>query len=66
MFYEYNGMLILKMVPGFLRGGGAFLRMKLFNFDDYNKRYPEIGWLLGKWHNATYYTIKPELSGEQD
>jgi hypothetical protein len=62
MFYIVKGQLLcLKMVPGFVRGIGSFLRHKMFALKNYESRYPDLGWLLGKWHNATYSLLEPEL-----
>ena len=62
MFYSIKGQLLcLKMVPGFVHGIGAILRHKVFAFDDYEAKYPEVGWLLWKWHNAAHDALKPVL-----
>ncbi len=51
----------MKMVPGFVRGSGCFLRKSLFGPKAYEERYPEMGWLLGHLHNALYCTLEPSL-----
>jgi hypothetical protein len=61
MFYEQAGeLLLLKMTPGFVRGGGAFLRQGLFGLSEYSERYKQ-GWLMNWWHNATYRILEPVL-----
>ena len=62
MFYEVkNQLLCLKMVPGFVRAVGSFLRLKFFDFKDYEAKYPDVGWLLKKWHAAGYEVLSGEL-----
>lgn len=62
MLYEQKGQLLcLKMTPAFVRGGGAFTRKVFFGIDDYDSRYPDMGWLLRKWHNALYEILEPVL-----
>jgi hypothetical protein len=62
LFYEVKSeMLCLKMVPGFVRGIGSFLRQDLFALKEYSDKYSGHGWLLAKWHNAAYYALEQEL-----
>ncbi len=62
MFYKMKERLLcFKMVPGFVRGIGSFFRYRYLGFDDYDKKYPDFGWLLKKWHSAGYNTLKKEL-----
>ena len=66
MFFEQKGeLLCLKMTPGFVRGGGAFTRRALFGFDDYDERYPSLGWLLRRWHNTIYAVLEPVLKKDE-
>jgi len=60
-FTAKNNLLCLKMVPGFVRGGGAFLRRMLFKIENYEDRYPIMGWLIARWHNALYHSLEPYL-----
>jgi len=57
-----NKIRMMKMTPAIARGTGAFLRRQLhgdkLNYDDI---YPEMGWLVSKWHNALYRFLEPEL-----
>lgn len=62
MLYEHqNELLCFKMIPGFVRGGGSFARKIVFDINDYRKRYPRTGWLLGQWHNSLYKILEPVL-----
>jgi hypothetical protein len=62
MFYEVKGQLLcFKMVPGFVRAMGSLRRLKYFAFEDYDKKYPDVGWLLRKWHTAGYKVLVTEL-----
>lgn len=62
MLYEQkNELLCLKMTPGYVHGGGAFLRQAIFDLKDYAVRYPAMGWLLARWHNALYKVLEPTL-----
>lgn len=62
MLYEQKGeLLCLKMTPGFIRGGGAFLRMAVHQTQDYSTRFPEMGWLVSRWHNSLYQLLEPQL-----
>ena len=66
-FYtQKNQLLCLKMVPSFVRGTGCFLRQTIFDLEEYNEKYTEMGWLLSKWHNALYYLLEPYLSIESN
>ncbi len=61
-FYEQVGQLrCMKMVPGFVRGAGCFFRKAVHSIEDYSAKYPRMGWLLGKWHNALYHILEAEL-----
>lgn len=63
LFYiQKDQLLCMKMVPGIVRGGGAFLRKAVFNIEQYDDRYPDMGWLIAKWHNALYRLLVPSLS----
>lgn len=63
MLYEQKGeLLCLKMTPGYVHGGGAFLRQAVFDLDDYPSKYPEMGWLISRWHNAIYRILEPVLT----
>lgn len=60
-FCPRDALLCLKMVPGVVRGGGAFMRQAVFGFGDYTDKYPKMGWLMAKWHNALYHALVPAL-----
>lgn len=49
------------MTPGVARAIGSFHRLKYFEFDDYDKKYQNVGWLLRKWHAAGYHVLSSEL-----
>jgi hypothetical protein len=55
-------MLSMKQVPAFVRGTGYFLRQTFFKLNHYDSRYPKMGWLLSRWHNAVYHILEPHLS----
>jgi hypothetical protein len=62
MFFTTKGHLLrLKMVPGFVRGIGSFFRLRAFGLENYGDKYPDLGWLLAKWHKAAYTVLEPEL-----
>jgi hypothetical protein len=61
-FYMQKGeLLCMKMVPGFVRGGGAFLRSIVLGVDRYEARYPNMGWLLGLLHDRLYRLLESVL-----
>jgi len=61
-FYDTkNDLRRLQLVPAFMRGTGAFHRKKLFDLGDYSEQFPEMGWLLSRWHNAGYAILRPVL-----
>lgn len=60
-FTTKNELRVMKMVPATYHGTGAFLRQNLFNETNYDKLYPQMGWLISKWHNALYKILEPEL-----
>lgn len=63
-FYKQGGeILVLKMVPGFVRGGGCFLRNMVFELHNYDDYCSKMGFLLSKWHNALYAVLEPVLKG---
>ncbi len=58
---QTGGLLLMKMVPAYVRGGGCFMRSALLGVDAYQGRYANTGWLLTKWHNALYHSLVPSL-----
>jgi hypothetical protein len=60
-FTAKNEMMAMKMVPAFVRGAGAFVRSSVLELDDYSARYPNMGWLVSRWHNALYNILEPHL-----
>lgn len=58
---EKGELCMMKMVPAIFRGTGAFLRSNLHDEQNYSKLYPEMGWLVSKWHNALYHVLEPHL-----
>lgn len=61
-FFEAKGeMLCMKMVPAFLHGTGAFVRQKVYGVDDYEARFPTMGWLVKRWHQALYRILEPKF-----
>lgn len=61
MYEQKNELLCLKMTPGYVHGGGAFLRQALYDLTDYRTRYINMGWLISRWHNALYHLLEPVL-----
>lgn len=61
-FFDTKGELRrLQLVPAFMRAMGAFQRQALFGLKDYSDEFPEMGWLLGRWHNVGYTILQPVL-----
>ncbi|RMH27506.1 MAG: hypothetical protein D6692_07590 [Planctomycetota bacterium] len=54
-------MAMMKMVPAVFRGTGAFVRGGLSRETNYSRLYPQMGWLVSKWHNALYHVLEPHL-----
>ena len=52
---------VMKMIPAVCRGTGAFLRNTIYNPGDYSDLYPEMEWLVRKWHNALYGILEKYL-----
>jgi hypothetical protein len=50
----------LQLVPAFMRAMGAFQRQVL-GLKDYSEQFPQMGWLLSRWHNAGYAVLQPVL-----
>ena len=61
-FYEVDNMIRMKMVPGFMRGAGCFLRKEFYGFDNYSEKYSsKVSYILVQWHNALYKILESEL-----
>lgn len=60
-FTPQDSLFCMKMVPGFVRGTGAFLRQTIGDLKSYEDRYPKMGWLIAHWHNALYHVLQPQL-----
>jgi hypothetical protein len=61
MFYGVADKLrCMKMIPGFIRGSGAFLRHELLGLKEYS-RYGKAQPALVAWHNAAYRLLEPVL-----
>ncbi len=61
-FYKQKDeLLCLTLVPGFVRGGGSFLRQSLYGLKSYDELCDDMGWLLAKLHKATYEVLEPHL-----
>jgi hypothetical protein len=52
----------MKIIPGFLRGTGAFLRHHVHGLSEYGEHYPDLAWLMAKWHNSLYFVVEDELA----
>ena len=53
---------MMKMIPAYLRGTGAFFRQGSRGLNDYWAVAPSMGWLVTKWHNAAYALLERELA----
>lgn len=53
---------MMKMIPAYLRGVGAFLRHESRKLNSYSTLAPKNGWLISKWHNAAYSLLENELA----
>jgi hypothetical protein len=62
VFYIQKGEILrMKMIPATVSGGGAFFRRIVFGIQDYNSKFPHMGWLVSQWHNALYQVLEPYL-----
>lgn len=57
---------MLKMVPGYIRGIGAFFRQSVRKLKEYSAIAPNMGFLLSRWHNAAYFLLEKELKIEDE
>ncbi len=57
---------MLKMVPAYLRGIGAFFREALRGLKNYSEIAPRMGWLIGKWHDAALAILGRELAVKEE
>jgi hypothetical protein len=66
-FTTVSGIRILKLVPGFVRGTGCFLRRRAENLEHYGDvvSEPYGGWHLSNWHNALFGALEPILGVQQ-
>jgi hypothetical protein len=53
---------MMKMIPAYLRGIGAFTRQSSRNLKAYGTIAPNMHWLVSKWHNAAYAILERELA----
>ena len=52
---------MLKMIPAYRRGVGAFMRKISRKLDAYWSIAPKMYWLVGTWHNAALTILEQEL-----
>jgi hypothetical protein len=52
---------MMKMIPAYRRGIGAFMRKVSRNLEAYSAVAPQMHWLVGKWHNAALRILEQEL-----
>jgi len=70
VFYPINNgwhttsreLRLLKMVPAYLRGIGAYFRKSFRGLKSYSEIAPNMDWLVSKWHNATLAILGRELA----
>lgn len=61
-FISYKDELhTIKFFPAVWRGIGCFVRHKYLFRDRYEEIAPNMGWLLGKYHNVAYNALSPVL-----
>jgi len=63
-----GGALAMKLVPGFVRGAGSFLRDRHFNSDgkgDWADDHTEARWAIADWHNALHMACEPILGDRE-
>lgn len=65
-YQQSKELRMMKMIPAYLRGTGAFFRQSLFGLKDYKEAAPQMGWLLSKWHNSTLKILESELGVKED
>jgi hypothetical protein len=53
---------MMKMIPAYLRGIGAFFRHDSRKIDKYSVIAPNMSWLISKWHNSAYEILEKELA----
>lgn len=56
---------IMKFIPAYLIGAGAFFRQSWRKLKEYDEIAPKQHWLLSKWHNAIYFILEKELKVEE-
>jgi hypothetical protein len=52
---------MMKMIPAYRRGIGAFMRKVSRNLESYSAVAPKMCWLVGNWHNAALRILEQEL-----
>lgn len=65
-YQQSKELSMMKMIPAYLRGTGAFFRQSLLGLKDYKEAAPQMGWLLSKWHNSTLKILESELGVKED
>jgi len=65
-YQQSKELRLMKMIPAYLRGVGAFFRQSLRGSKQYTEIAPQMGWLVSKWHNATFAILETELAVKED
>ena len=61
-----GNLSILKMVPAYLRGIGAFFREKQRGLNNYSEISQSNGELIGEWHKAALTILRRELAEDDE
>lgn len=61
LLHGKGNMVLLKMLPAYIRGVGCFLRQGHYQVSDYRDRWPTCAWYMATWHNSLYQVLEPHL-----
>lgn len=66
-FYQQPDDLVrMRFIPALSLGTGCFFRQYAYDCDNYEARYPKMGWLMSKWHNAVFAILKEHLEVKKE
>lgn len=63
---QRDEIMRLRVNPSLFLGTGCFFRKSVYDLDSYNDRFPKMGWLLSRWHNALYETLEAHLTADTE
>lgn len=61
---QRDEIMRFRVNPSLFLGTGCFFRKSVYDLDNYDEKFPQLGWLLRRWHNALYETLEPHLSAD--